>query len=354
MTSLETRPSSNPRFVLKNENAGTDRNDRFLIRPESPVNRARAIAEFDAEENRPQASSRPGVATLLESAEILLKAGEKSTAAHLVRQALCLDSRDPEALKKMLRCLGDREWEIPQRDAILKTLVETEPTFENFARLGQALIDRGDLDSALEALFEASMRATDENELLFDVFKNLGNIYVRKGDFESAEESYHKAFTLNPDSDVLQVNLATLSVQRQDWESARERFTKALEINPLNDKAWVGLGLCHHQVGDSLLAQANLENALDICPSNRTAAHLMASWSLPSGPVARAIERVQEYLSTQEADVEMSLVLIHLFCHRQLDGLARIELERALLWAPDREDLLQLRDRLTKSEEAVD
>lgn len=350
MTSTDTRPSSQERFVLNETAPNSPASERFLIRPGNSSQRLLAIAEFEREtarrENAKNRASRPGSGELLLNAETLLNAGERSMAMHLVRQALALDSRNPEALRKMLRCLGNRDWEKSQKISIHRALVEIEPTFANFAHCGTALLEAGRLDEALDAYFEATLRVEEEGSLLFEVFKNSGNIHVRKGDFESAEEAYHKAFTLQPDSDVLQVNLGTLAVQKNDWSSARERFQRALEINASNDKAWVGLGLCHQQVGDAHLAQANLENALDICPSNRTAVHLMANWSLQAQSVDRAIERLQDYLATQESDVEMSLVLIHLFCQKQNYEFARIELERALCWEPEREELINLRTQI--------
>ncbi len=351
MTSIETRPSTNPRFVVTENLPKPNAVGRSLIRPGNSSNRMQAIEAFDSESTTSKRSrvagiTRPGIAELLVNAETLLKVGEKRPAAHLVRQALSLDSRHPETLRKMLRCLNENECDRKIRVSIIKTLVSVEPTFENFARAGQVLVDAGELDQALDAFFEASLRVQEESELLFEVHKNMGNIFVRRGDFDAAEEAYHKAFTLKPDSDILQVNLGTLAVQKEDWGSALARFRQCLEINPANDKGWVGVALCHHQVGDSLLALATLENALDLNGMNRTAVHLMANWSMPSGPVERAMVRLQDYLSTKESDVEMSLVLIHLFCHRQQYKWARLEMERALCWAPDRTDLLELNEKL--------
>ena len=360
MNSTEARPSSKSRFALRENSTvkTTPESERFLIRPESVTHRSKAIFDFEKEAileaptapvQALQKTKRPGIAELLINAEKLLNAGEKSAAGHLIRQALALDSQNTEAMKKMLRTLGDQEWEQKQKLTLLKTLAYLQPDFDNYARYGQALLDGGELDLALEAFFDATLRVEDENSLLFEVYKNMGNIYVRKGDFDSAEESYHKAFALTPDSDVLQVNLGTLSVQKQDWSEAQDRFRKALELNSLNDKAWVGMGLCHYQVGEAHLAQATLENALDICPANRTAVHLMASWSLQANSVDRAVERLQDYLATQESDVDMSLVLIHLFCHQQKLDLAKIELERALCWEPMRGDLVQLAEKFQEA-----
>lgn len=347
---LENQPEQSPAAEAKTQ---------FLIRPEGRHQRAEALFAFDQERQtsarviKPVGPSkdRPTIAALLINAETLLKAGERTAAAHLCRQALFLDSRHPEAIRKMIRTLGTQEWDLAQRKSLHKALVEIEPTFENFCDFGRMLEATGDLDGALEAFFEANLRVGEEGSSLFDVFKHMGNIYVRKGDFESAEEFYHKAYTLNPDSDVLQVNLGTLSVQQSDWGRATERFRKAVELNPLNDKAWVGLGLCYQQVGDAHLAQATLENALDIAPSNRTAVHLLSSWSFDQGRVSSAIIRMQDYLSTQESDIEMSLVLIHMFCHERQYALAEIELERALCWAPGREDLIDLQARVRELRE---
>lgn len=363
MQELNTGRQNNFRFEIEPASVHPTQNishepisssQQFLIRPEGVKQRHQAIEQFELESNRQQEkttqakSARPGVATLLLNAEILLKAGEKTAASHLLRQVLALDSNHPEGMQKMIRCLGDQDWELSQKRQLAKALVYVQPNFENYFQYAQFLLQQGELDLALENFFEANMRVTEENESLFEVFKQMGNIFVRKGDFESAEEFYNKAFTLNPDSDVLQVNLGTLAVQKQDWSEAMNRFRRSLELNSINDKAWVGLGLCYQKLGDAHMAQAALENALDIDPSNRTAVHLLASWSFANDQVAAASERLKDYLATQESDVEMSLVLIHLFCHLKNYRFARLELERAICWSPDRQDLVDLALQIEK------
>lgn len=360
MSSTEMIVPAQDIFALRPEQpvestSGAD-SHRFVIRPENFKNRKLAISEFENAEIRAGAEkptelnnsskSAQGISELLFYARKLISSNETQTAIHLVRQALNLDSRHPEALQAMLTCLGSDRATTLERLKILETLVNVDPSFDSYAALGKSLTDSGQYDAAMDAYFEANLRVKDDGAGLFEVFKDMGNIAVRRGDFEQAEEFYHKAFTLNPDSDVLQVNLGTLSIQKSDWGEAIQRFRRALEISPASDKAWVGMALCHHQLGDSAMARATIENAMDINPANRTAVHLYASWSLGMGLVPQAIQRLEEYLSMQESDSEMSLVLIHLFCHAGQIDLAKLEIERAVCFDPTREDLLALYEQL--------
>lgn len=375
MSSTEMIVPARDTFALRPEQSVestvTTEAHRFVIRPENIKNRKLAIAEFenakfesaefqnaclenckdlagekDSIEYSSSSKTTHGVPELLFYARKLIASSETQTAIHLVRQALNLDSRHPEALKTMLSCLGSDPATTLERLKILETLVNVDPSFDSYAALGKCLAESARYDAAMDAYFEANLRVKDDGSGLFEVFKDMGNIAVRRGDFEQAEEFYHKAFTLNPDSDVLQVNLGTLSIQKSDWGEAILRFRRALEISPASDKAWVGMALCHHQLGDGAMARATIENAMDINPANRTAVHLYASWSLAMGLVPQATQRLEEYLSMQESDSEMSLVLIHLFCHAGQIDLAKLEIERAICFDPTREDLLALYEQL--------
>lgn len=281
-------------------------------------------------------------AVMLTNANVLIKAEEKSLAEHLLRQCLYLNPKHPEALKK----LGEIASGASLRLKAYETLIQSEYSFVNLAKLAGTYYQLGNSEKAKEVYEMALSAVTEDHPELFDVYKNLGNICMRTGDFEAAEEHYHRAFAIDEKSAVLYVNLGTLAMQKADTQNALEKFRGALELDAKNDKAWVGLGMVHHDMGDFVLARANIENAIDINPLNRTAVQLAATWAVRDHDLGFAIDALQEYVgsyvgvadyASDEAafvDEEMSLLLIHLLCLRNQFMEAKLELERLMLWNP--------------------
>ena len=83
-------------------------------------------------------------------------------------------------------------------------------------------------------------------------------------------------------------------------------------------------------MGDFELSHANIERALDINSKNRTALKLLIEWGVCDFKFAQVIERLQEYLSLESEDTEMSFTLAKIFAHlNRLDD-AQIEMQRVL------------------------
>ena len=331
MQDNELRPESRPKFVIKKE---------------KPVQLPPIPTEADLQKPKKQ---KIELASLLLNAETLINHGEQVAASVLCMQALALDSKNPESLKKMARILKGSN----RNDELLRVqeeLAVVEPSFPSLVNLAHSYYQHGKDELALDTYFQALNYTTEDSGLLFEVYKNIGNIFVKSSDFDAAEEFYNKAHTLNPQSDVLFVNFGTLEIQRNDLNSALERFRSALGVNPQNDKAWVGLALVHNQMGDQVLAQANLENAIDVNPKNRTAVHLLANWSVRDQKFDSAISALEDYLGMVDFDEDMSLVLIHLFCLSGRLDLALFEIERLLLWNPANKEVADLEQKIKKNE----
>jgi tetratricopeptide (TPR) repeat protein len=289
--------------------------------------------------------SRDEIPSLITNAEVLFRHSEHELGFALVRQALKIDSHHPEVLKQLAKFHSSRKkW--AEAAAVLETVIQRDNSFANLAQLAEKYYLLGNDEKALAVYDEALSIVMETSPLLFDIYKNLGNIHCRAGDFYAAEENYCKAFTLKPNSDVLHVNLGTLEIQKGEYSMALQRFRGALEINPKNDKAWVGLAIVHEKMGDFSLALANLENAIDIAPSNRTAVHILSSWALRNNQFEVAIQALQNYLGAVDEDEEMSLALIHMFCLTEQFDLARLEIERVLLWNPRQMEVLQLLEKI--------
>jgi tetratricopeptide (TPR) repeat protein len=334
-TTAPDRASHQPQFPLNEASTGVG---FFEIRPE-------LVEEVQIQQSPETKARRTDAAVLIANSDLLLKHGESELATHLLRQCLYLNSRHPEALKRLATCLT-REKDLQLKAKVHETLVEAEFCFENLAELGHCYYQQKQDKKAQETYIEALRRLTENSKGLFEVYKNLGNISMHEGDFDGAEECYHKAFNLNPDSDVLLVNIGTLGLQREELENSLAKFRQALEINPKNDKAWVGLALVHHAMGDLVLSRANLENALDVNPLNRTALHLASSWAARDLDFGFAIQALQNFVSEVDCDEEMSLLLIHFLCVRNQFAEAQLELERLLLWNPSNQKLLQIEQEI--------
>lgn len=312
-----------------------------------------ALAEFDAEAQQEDiiVSEDPRVATYQRNAQVLMKHREYPLALNLLRQASNIDSKNPVTLSLLVSALESSQ-RIDEALLVSRALSKIDYGFESMCKYATALYKLGKDQEALDKYYEALAVLTQENSLLFEVYKNMGNIFVRQGDFDGAEEYYNKAYTLNPESDILLVNLGTLEVQRNDFDKSVYCFRRAIEINADNDKAWVGLAMVHNHIGDAELAWANVERALDINPKNRTAVHLAANWGVRDQQPGRAIEALQNYLSSVEQDEDMSLVLINLFCMQGQFNEALMEIERVLLWNPSHQEVRELKRKLQGSKAA--
>ena len=310
------------------------------------LNAESAISDFEKMDTEIfEDAQNTKVSLLLKNAETLLSHGESHLGLALLRQALNLDSWNPTVLMKIASVLEEQK-KFSEAEVSYKALCRVEQSFETLYALATCLYKQSKDEAALEKYYEALALLVSDNQKVFDAYKNMGNILVRRGDFEGAEEFYNKAYTMNANSDVLLVNLGTLEVQRQDYEKAIYCFRKAVEINCDNDKAWVGLALVHNQYGDQELAWANVETAVELNPSNRTAVHVIGSWGMRDQKVGRAIPVLERYLSSLDFDEEMSLALIHLYCHQGMLEPAKIEIEKVLLWNPANIEVKNLKKQI--------
>lgn len=302
---------------------------------------------------KPQSQRFPTLEELLAKAKVLLKVQERSLALALLREASNLQSAHFEVLTLLAQTLT----EMGRKDEALqvrKALKAKFPSFLSCFQWAEALYQSGRSDEeALKAYFECLALAEKESPELFEIYKNMGNISVKLKDYDGAEEFYNKSYTLNNRSDILLVNFGTLEVQRGDFNKALYCFREAVALNPRNDKAWVGLALMHSEFGDLALAWANLEAALDIEPLNRTAVVIFARWALRDKREVSAIGIVENYLSQDNFDEELSLILIHLYSALNLFAKAENEAVKVQTWNPKLKVVKEVRRHIQQLEAKV-
>lgn len=283
---------------------------------------------------------------LMANALVLKGSGEAPLAKALFREVLNLDSKSGVALKNLFEMLPSSLENLDEREKIASARYFHVRDIESIVALAKIKSEQQKPEEAQELYFEAAACDSDRSDLFFEIYKDIGNLHVRSGDYEGAEEYYFKAQAINGLSDILHVNLGTLEVQKGEWSQARERFGQAIALNRSNDKAWVGLALCHHNLEEFELAEASLKTALEFNPLNRTAVHLLASWSAKHKDFSKAISALQVFLSETHHDPEMSLALIHLFCEDKQYDLALLEVERTLLWDPTQKEVIEIEQAL--------
>lgn len=103
----------------------------------------------------------------------------------------------------------------------------------------------------------------------YKYYANLGVDETNKGNFDSAIEALDKAIELKPDRDFLYFSKAVAFHNKMELEEAYENYKKALEINPKMIDAYYNLAqviLARKPAGNEDLKEAlnNLEKAVEL------------------------------------------------------------------------------------------
>lgn len=314
---------SHIQFKIKQNSKKTNNATFSLERLSATTTPRQAIQGFDTETSRDKLSQAPvkhealseseagshSRAEFLQNAKVLVKNGEYEMAKNILIHVLRSNPDDDLATLWLARCYkGVNEWS--ECINCFHVVWKVNPSLDLTIEYADVLYDSGDSEKALSMYQYALTDIEQEGKELLHVLKNMGNIYVRLSDFDAAEEYYNKAYTLDPDSDVLLVNFGTLELQRQNYGLAIDRFRRAVEMNRENDKAWVGLALVHRSFGDFELSEANLERALDINPYNVTGLRLYADWSIQRSRPQAVVTRIDQYLAKYSDDPEVLLLSV--------------------------------------------
>lgn len=278
---------------------------------------------------------------LFRNALLLIDNGEYRMAKHILGDLLKRDPYFTDAIRWMGWCFK-KEGQNQNAIKCYEQLINLRKTEQDLFELGEIYYEIKQDDKARDLWLEALQLCTEQSPRLFDLHKDLGNAYMRLGDLDSAEENYHKALTLRPQSDALQVNLGSMFFYRGDLRNSMNCFKKAIEINPYNDRAWCGIGLVARQLGDKEWAQSVVLKALDINSENLIALQVLVQWAFEDKNFNSAIDRVQRYLFENQNNTHMIYTLAGLLFQSGNNIMAEMELERLLAIDPKNEDGYQL------------
>lgn len=303
------------------------------------------LAKFKVPSKQKRSIGSTDLAVINANTKTLIQHNELDQALVLSTQALKIQSSHELTLKLLVEIFQLKK-NVNDEVKILHALLSVSPKFEYYAQLGHAYYRQESFDFAENFYILSLTKNIHDEPHLFEVYKNLGNILVMKKDYEGAEENYHKAFTINSNSDQLFVNLGTLEIQKNQYDAAKEKFKRALTLNPKNTGAWTGLAMIYNEMSDFELAKANVLKVIDIDKGQRVAVHLAAQWFYRDGDLQKTEKILKDYLTTCDLDVEMSLVLIHVLTKVEKYQDALLEVERLLLWEPSRKEFYEIEQEL--------
>ena len=126
-------------------------------------------------------------------------------------------------------------WKLGELDTAIEMLTEVQAKYNTsriYGTLGYMLIEKGDLDKALEYNLEA-LDYDDEDPVILD---NLAQTYYRLGMIDQAKEYFLKAEEIKPDQVDTLYYLGRIYKEEGNVELAKEKLSAALNCNvtPMN------------------------------------------------------------------------------------------------------------------------
>lgn len=129
--------------------------------------------------------------------------------------------------------------------------------------LGEARLEDGDVDGAIEVLERAAGRPDADPHTL----ALLGRAHLRRGETRQGLQLMRRAAQRAPGDAMVLTDLAE-ALRGEDPGKARELLGRALEVNPESIPALALSGELALERGEVAEARRLVENALDICPDD--------------------------------------------------------------------------------------
>jgi tetratricopeptide (TPR) repeat protein len=175
-------------------------------------------------------SYKTGVAkpqTVVSYGYLLLKSGNIEDAEHIldILSRRKLSENDRLVLNSNMALV---QWKKGNLDEAINTLEEVIKNYETtniYGSLGYMLIQKGDLDKALEF----NLKASDYNSSNAIIMDNLGQTYYLRGNYDKAVEIYENIMESNPTFPDAYYNYALVLKARKEYLKALETAKKALD-----------------------------------------------------------------------------------------------------------------------------
>jgi predicted TPR repeat methyltransferase len=189
--------------------------------------------------------------------------------------------------------------------AMIERSIALDPAPGRYNNLGNALVERGRLDEAIDAY----RRSIDLDSTNADAYNNLGSLQKAQGRLEESEAAYLKALELSPEHMNALTNLGNLRSDQGRHNDAVSLYWKAISLNPANDQSRYRLGYAYYAVKQFEAGAEAFRLWLQSEPGNPIAQHMLAALSgenIPSRASDAYVEQTfNGFAASFDAKLEM-------------------------------------------------
>ena len=222
------------------------------------------------------------------------------------------------------------------------TVAATEGNYLVHNNLGTALLERGNVDAAIEnfsrvleirphsdrGLYNMALalraqgkieesahylaRALQSNPSMAEAYNNLGIILIAQKRLEDAITLFKEALEIAPRMEQAHSNLGTALISQGRVDEALVHFLKAVELNPYKAKAYNNLGAVMDLQGRSEEALNYYQHALELSPTSVLTYNNMGKTYMDLGNLDQAATHFSEAIALQPdlADAHFHLGLV--------------------------------------------
>jgi tetratricopeptide (TPR) repeat protein len=256
------------------------------------------------------------------------------------------------------------------------TVSTTDGNYLVHNNLGTALLERGDVDAAIEnfskvlevrphsdrGLYNMALalraqgkveesahylaRALQSNPSMAEAYNNLGIILISQNRPEDAITLFREAIEIAPRMEQAHSNLGTAFISQGLVDEALVHFSKAVELNPYKAKSYNNLGATMDLQGRSEEALSFYRRALELSPSSSLTYNNMGKTYRDLGDLDEAAAHFSQAIVTQPdlADAHFQLGLVRTDQENLQDAITHFQ--EVLRLNPDHREAQQQLDLL--------
>ncbi len=188
--------------------------------------------------------------------------------------------------------------------AMLERSIALDPTAGRYNNLGNALVERGRKDDAIDA-YARSVELDPKNAA--DAFNNLGLLQRSVGHAEESEAAFQRALEIDPRHRGALVNFGNLRTAQDRHQDALKLYWTALSIDAKDFQARRMLGFAYYGLKQFDAAANVFRLWLQEDPGNPTAQHMLAACTGVDVPERGSDAYIQETFDGFAANFDAKL-----------------------------------------------
>lgn len=203
---------------------------------------------------------------------------------------------------------------------------------------GRKLAQNNELSAALLIFNGLLLEYPDDPQVLF----NIGNAYMLLDRLQEAETIFTRLLTINPNSEIVNMNLATIyektnrpqeamhhlkviidlrkrndmykeasvmyhiingreKLKIQDWQAALKSFQIVVDLDPSRTEAFFNISMANLQLGNTLMAERGFLSVLKVAPDNFVARLNLAQMYFNLGRIEQSQEQLKYIIENDKS-----------------------------------------------------